>query len=99
MVVRGPGFRQFEQFRRSPGQEGRGLLYTGALKQAGLTAAVLGVGVVPECQLNFEVGLVLAGGVPLGVAGAGLGAVADGALAGSPVGLLYGRFRKWTVLD
>ena len=78
MVLQYPGLHQLEERGRTPGHQRHDLPDARSLDLARLAGAVLCVGQTVQACHDLEVGLVLAGGVPLGVAAAGLGAVADG---------------------
>ena len=82
IVLQGPGLHQLEDPRRASGHQGHHLLQAGPLDLAGLAGAALGVGRALEAGDHLEVRLVLAGRISLGVAGTGLGAVAQGLLSG-----------------
>ena len=81
-ALHSPSLHQLGQPGRSPGHQGHHLPEAGLFDPAGLAAATGGVVVVLQGHLDFEVGLVLAGGVTLGVAAAGLGAVSEGPVGG-----------------
>ena len=89
MALQGPGLHQLEDPGRASGHQCHHLLQAGPLDLAGLAGAALGVGRPLEAGDHFEVRLVLAGSVALGVAGTGLGAVAEGAS-----GIGNGGFRR-----
>ena len=73
-----PDLHEVEEPGRRPGQERKHLLKASPLDMAWLAGATLGVGRALEAGDHLEVRLVLAGSVALGVAGAGLVAVAEG---------------------
>ena len=74
-VLQRPDFHQLEEGRRAPGHEGHHFPDAGPLDLAWLAGALPGVGWALEAGDHLEERLVLA----LGVAGAGFGAVAEGA--------------------
>ena len=82
IVLQRPGLHQLEERRGSPGhQQDHHLPEAGPFNLAGLAGlpgAAHSVGWTLEAGQHFEVDLVLAGRVPIGVAAAGLGAVAEG---------------------
>ena len=81
MVLQGPGLHQLEERWRALGQKGHHLPEAGPLDLAGLACAALGMGRPIEAGQDFEVSLVLAGSVTLGVAAAGPGTIAGLALS------------------
>ena len=94
MFLRGPDLDHLEERRRAPSHERYHFPNTGPFDLAGLAATVIGVGRAVRAGQDLEVGLVLTGSVVLGVAGAGLGAVAEGAFRGGHL-VLQRRFLSW----
>ena len=77
MFIQGPCLHQLEDGGGTWGHQGHHLPEAGPFHLAGLAAAVFSVRWAVEAGQDLEVGLILAGGVSLGVAAAGLRAVAD----------------------
>ena len=82
MTLQGLGLHQLKEGRRASGHERHHPREAGPLHLAGLADALPGMGWAVEAGDRLDKRLLLAGGIALGVAGAGLGAVAEGAVSG-----------------
>ena len=73
MIILYPGLDHFDERGRTPGHQRHHLPEAGPFHLAGLAPAILMMGRAVQVGQDLEVGLVLAGGIAFGVAGAGLG--------------------------